>query len=86
LRVKDHKYTINNKGTHGKAKKTLFFWLAVIVVVVVVVGTSKDWGPQNKVSELILELAWCPLSASMGVFHRFENEFWCRLLFLFLVM
>ena len=37
----------------------------VVVVVVVVVGTNKDWGPQNKVPELILEFAWCPLRASL---------------------
>ena len=35
------------------------------VFVVVVVGTNKDWGPQNKVPELILEFAWCPLRASL---------------------
>ena len=41
-------------------------WARVfVVVVVVVVGTNKDWGPQNKVPELILEFAWCPLRASL---------------------
>ena len=37
----------------------------VVVVVVVVVGTNKDWGPENKLPEAILEFAWCPLRASM---------------------
>jgi hypothetical protein len=31
--------------------------VGVVVVVVVVVGTNKDWGPQNKLPELILEFA-----------------------------
>jgi hypothetical protein len=39
--------------------------VAVVAVVVVVLGTNKDWGPQNKVSEFILEFVWCPLRASM---------------------
>ena len=37
----------------------------VVVVVVAVAGTNKDWGPQNKVPELILEFACCSLRASM---------------------
>ena len=42
-------------------------WLLVVGVVgvVVVVGTNKDWGPRNKVPELILEFARCSLRASM---------------------
>ena len=39
--------------------------VGVVVIVVVVAGTNKDWGPQNKLPELILEFAWCSLSASM---------------------
>jgi hypothetical protein len=39
--------------------------VVVVALVVVVVGTNKDWGPQNKVSEFILEFVWCPLRASM---------------------
>ena len=35
------------------------------VVVVVAVSTKKNWGPQNKLPELILEFAWCSLRASM---------------------
>jgi hypothetical protein len=47
---------------------------------VVVVGTSKDWGPENKLPELILEFAWCSLKASIkfSIMHA-EKEFWCRL-------
>ena len=37
----------------------------VVVVVVVAVSTNKNWGPQNKLPELILEFAWCSLRASM---------------------
>ena len=37
-------------------------------------GTNKDWCPQNKLPELILEFAWCSFN------HRFEKELWCRLL------
>ena len=35
--------------------------VAVVVVVAVVVGggTNKDWRPQNKLPELILEFSWC---------------------------
>ena len=36
--------------------------VAVVVVVVAVVvggGTNKDWRPQNKLPELILEFSWC---------------------------
>ena len=43
-------------------------WLlvvGVVGVVGVVVGTNKDWGPRNKVPELILEFARCSLRASM---------------------
>ena len=36
-----------------------------VVVVVVAVSTNKNWGPQNKLPELILEFAWCSLRASM---------------------
>jgi len=36
-----------------------------VVVVVVAVSTKKNWGPQNKLPELILEFAWCSLRASM---------------------
>jgi hypothetical protein len=53
----------------------LLLLLVVGVAVVVVVaggcgggggdGTNKDTGPQNKLPELILELAWCSLRASM---------------------
>ena len=35
------------------------------VVVVVAVSTNKNWGPQNKLPELILEFAWCSFRASM---------------------
>ena len=35
------------------------------VVVVAAVSTNKNWGPQNKLPELILEFAWCSLRASM---------------------
>ena len=37
----------------------------VVVVVVVAVSTNKNWGPQNKLPELILEFAWCSFRASM---------------------
>ena len=37
----------------------------VVVVVVVAVSTNKNWGPQNKLPELIFEFAWCSLRASM---------------------
>ena len=70
-------------GARGPRWVVVVVVVAAVVVAVVVLGTNKDWGPQNKVSELILEFAWCPLRASMGVFHRFEKEFWCGLLFLF---
>jgi len=43
--------------------------VVVVVVVVVVVGTSKDWGPENKLPELILEFAWCSFVFLKGV-HR----------------
>ena len=36
-----------------------------VVVVVVAVSTNKNWGPQNKLPELILEFAWCSFRASM---------------------
>jgi hypothetical protein len=39
--------------------------VVAVVVAVAVAGTNKDWGPQNKVPELILEFAWCSLRASM---------------------
>ena len=37
----------------------------VVVVVVAAVSTNKNWGPQNKLPELIFEFAWCSLRASM---------------------
>ena len=36
-----------------------------VVVVVAAVSTNKNWGPQNKLPELIFEFAWCSLRASM---------------------
>ena len=60
-------------------------WLVgVVVVVVVVVGTNKDWGPQNKVPELILEFAWCPLRASLEFCTVLKKNFgadFCLLFF-----
>ena len=54
--------------------------LVLLVVVVVVVGTNKDWGPQNKVPELILEVARCSLRASMEfstvLKKKFGVDFW----------
>ena len=54
--------------------------VVVVVVVVVVVGTNKDWGPQNKVLELILEFAWCPLRVSLEfctvLKKNFGADFW----------
>ena len=49
---------------------SLVLLLVVVVVAAAVVaggggGTNKDWGPQNKLPELILEFAWCSLRASM---------------------
>jgi hypothetical protein len=41
---------------------------------VVVVGTSKDWGPENKLPELILEFAWCSLRASIQFSTVLENK------------
>ena len=37
----------------------------LVLLLIVVVGTNKDWGPENKLSEPILEFAWCSLGASM---------------------
>ena len=51
------------------------FILEVVVVVVVVVGTNKDWGPENKLSEPILEFAWCSLGASMEFSTVLKNNF-----------
>ena len=48
--------------------------VVVVVVVVVVVGTSKDWGPENKLPELILEFAWCSLRASIQFSTVLENK------------
>ena len=39
--------------------------VVVVVVAVVVVGKNKDWGPENKLSEPILEFACCSFGASM---------------------
>ena len=45
-----------------------------------VVGTNKDCGPQNKVLELILEFAWCPLKVSLEfctvLKKTFGADFW----------
>ena len=49
--------------------------VADVVVVVVVVGTNKDWGPENKLSEPILEFAWCSLGASMEFSTVLKNNF-----------
>ena len=49
--------------------------VVVVVVVVVVVGTNKDWGPENKLSEPILEFAWCSLGASMEFSTVLKNNF-----------
>ena len=60
---------------------------SIVVAVVVVVGTNKDWGPENKLSEPILEFAWCPLGASMEFSSVWKNNFglgfWVPLLLLF---
>ena len=54
--------------------------VAVVVVVVVVGGTNKDWGPQNKIPELILEFAWFCLRVSMEfstvLKKNFGVDFW----------
>ena len=65
-------------------------WLLVVVVVVVVgggggggggggvgvgAGTNKDRGPENKLSEPILEFAWCSLRASMECSTVLEKNF-----------
>ena len=64
---------------------SLVLLLVVVVVAAAVVaggggGTNKDWGPQNKLPELILEFAWCSLSASMGfstvLKKNFGIDFW----------
>ena len=47
---------------------------AIACSVVVVVGTSKDWGPENKLPELILEFAWCSLRASIQFSTVLENK------------
>ena len=44
-------------------------------VVVVVAGTSKDWGPENKLSEPIFEFAWCSLGASTEFSTVLEKKF-----------
>ena len=41
------------------------FCSGIVIIVVVVVVANKDWGPQNKLPELILEFVWCSLRASM---------------------
>ena len=63
---------------------SLVLLLVVVVVAAAVVagggGTNKDWGPQNKLPELILEFAWCSLRASMGfstvLKKNFGIDFW----------
>jgi len=47
----------------------------VVLVVLVVLVTNKDWGPQNKLPELILEFAWCSLSASTEFSTFLKNNF-----------
>ena len=63
----------------------LLLLVVVVVVAAAVVaggggGTNKDWGPQNKLPELILEFAWCSLRASMGfstvLKKNFGIDFW----------
>ena len=46
-----------------------------VFVVVVVVGTNKDWGPENQLSEPILKFAWCSLGASMEFSTVLKNSF-----------
>ena len=55
----------------------------VVVVVVVAVGTNKDWGPENKLSELIWEFAWRSLRASMEFSAVLKKNFGVVLLLLF---
>ena len=50
-------------------------FVVVVVVVVVVAGTSKDWGPENKLSEPIFEFAWCSLGASTEFSTVLEKKF-----------
>ena len=59
--------------------------VVVIVVAVVVVGTNKDWGPQDKLPELILEFAWCSLRASMEFSTVLKKNFGVDFWLLFLV-
>ena len=59
--------------------------VVIVVAVVVVVGTNKDWGPQDKLPELILEFAWCSLRASMEFSTVLKKNFGVDFWLLFLV-
>ena len=56
------------------------FCCSIAIIIVVVVVANKDWGPQNKLPELILEFVWCSLRASMEfstvLKKNFGVDFW----------
>ena len=49
--------------------------MGVAVAVVVGGGTNKDWGAENKLSEPVLEFAWCSLRKSMELSTVLKKNF-----------
>ena len=75
LRLTAGRRQINGRKEAVGSRSCVMFVVVIAVVVVVVVGTNKDWGPENKLSEPILEFAWCSLGASMEFSTVLKDNF-----------